>query len=200
MSGFFTDDSSSDGADRSRRRYRRWMVDLPAYVVADGKTLYCLIYDITPAGARLRVVAGGELLAGRKVSIDLEGYGQIPAEVRHSTLGVAGLAFLHGANDEARFAHWLARLRPHRRQRRYSCHLPAVLVLGAAEIPCVVTDLSRSGAAAQVKDSERLARGSELKLVLPHCEPIAASVRYVEGGTVGLLLIDGYQGELPPQR
>jgi hypothetical protein len=176
------------------------MVDLPAYVVADGKTLYCLIYDITPAGARLRVVAGGDLIQARKVSIDLEGYGQIPAEVRHSALGVAGLAFLHGANDETRFAHWLTRLRPHRRQRRYNCHLPAVLVLGTVEIPCVITDLSRSGAAAQVEPNEHLARGSEVELILPSFEPITASVRHVEGGTVGLLLIDGYQGELPPQR
>jgi hypothetical protein len=51
-----------------------------------------------------------------------------------------------------------------------------------------------------VESIERLSRGTEVRLLLPRGESIAASVRHAAGNHVGLLLIDGYQGELPPQR
>jgi len=73
-----------------------------------------------------------------------------------------------------------------------------VLAIGEREVDCVVTDLSRSGAAALVSQATGLLPGSEVRLVLPEYGDIAASVRHVDGDNVGLLLIDGFQGELPP--
>jgi len=200
MSGFARDSSSLPGVRQSRRRYRRWVVDLPAYIDAAGNTFYCLIYDITPAGARLRVVSGGELAPNADVFLDLEGYGQIPALVRHSSQDNVGLQFLHDERGEAQLHDWLFAVRPARRQHRYSCRLPAMLAIREDRVACIVTDLSRSGAAVEVAAPGRLSTGDEVRLMLPEQDAIAASVRHIEGNSVGLLLIDGYQGELPPPR
>ena len=196
---FSDDDPASRDAKRARRRYRRWLVDLPAYLEAGGTTRYCLIHDIAPAGARLRVVGGGTLEPGTEVVLDLEDYGRIPARARHNAHESIGLQFLHDAAGEAKLRAWLLEARPPRRQHRHKCHLPAVLVTQSGDVACIVTDLSRAGAAAQVESTEHLQLADEVELILPDCEPIAASVRRIEDHKVGLLLIDGFQGELPPR-
>jgi len=181
----------------SRRRYRRWAVDLPVYVDVDGDPHYCLLFDISPGGARLRVIDGATPPVDTEVFVDLEGYGQIPAVVRHSAANIIGLMFLHDEADQVRLARWLIQAKPTRRQARHPCRIDATVRFGERELACVVTDLSRSGAAIQIEEAGQFVPSSEVKLLLPGYQPITASVRHVVGDTVGLMLIDGFHGELP---
>lgn len=181
----------------SRRRYRRWAVDVPAYVDVDGTPHYCLLFDISPQGARLRFADGTAPEVGTEVMFDLEGYGQIAAVVRHGGSGVVGIMFLHDEAAEVRLARWLLEVKPTRRQARHACRIDASVRFGKREFPCVVTDISRSGAAIEMEQVDLLAGSSEVELVLPGYAPIAASVRHIAGKTVGLMLIDGFHGELP---
>jgi hypothetical protein len=66
------------------------------------------------------------------------------------------------------------------------------------DYPCTVINLSRNGAAITMSDISKLVISSEVILYLPGYGSIAASVRHNDGNTVGLVLIDGYLGDLPP--
>lgn len=181
----------------SRRRFRRWSVDLPVYLDVDDNPHYCLLYDISPRGARLRIVDGATPKVDADVVLDLEGYGRIPAVVRHSAAGVVGLMFLHDDSAQEHVARWLLESKPTRRQARHDCRIEASVRTGGQELSCLVTDISRLGAAIQVAEAGQLTTSSEVQLLLPGYRPIAASIRYVLGNTVGLMLIDGFHGELP---
>ena len=182
----------------SKRRYRRWSVEMPTYIDVGGATHYSTITDISPDGARLRLMEETEIAVGTEVSVDLEGYRVIRAEVRHNAGGILGLMFLHDETDAVALARWMVEKKPPRRQTRHECHIEATLNFLGIEVACVVTDISRTGATISIEETGNLVISSEVLLKLPGHSSIAASVRHVEGTSVGLMLIDGYQGELPP--
>ena len=66
------------------------------------------------------------------------------------------------------------------------------------EFSCTVVDLSRNGAGITMTEASHLVVSSEVLLCLPDYGSIAASVRHIDGDAVGLALIDGYHGDLPP--
>ena len=50
-----------------------------------------------------------------------------------------------------------------------------------------------------MKETSHLAISSDVVLNIPNYGSIYASVRYINDDTVGLFLIDGYLGDLPPK-
>ena len=101
---------------------------------------------------------------------------------------------------EKKLSEWLAAFRPSRPDTRYECQLEASIRTSDFELLAIVTNISRSGAAATTAEVHRLVISSEVILVLPGYGTFAAEVRHIEGNNVGLMLIDGYEGQLPPKR
>ncbi len=182
----------------AKRRFRRWSVDVPAYVDVGSASHYCTVTDISPGGARARLLDAEPLVLGTEVCLDLDGYGSVPAEVRHSASGVLGLRFRLDEAEQLVLAQWLASANIERRQRRYTCHIEGLIRTAGAETPCLVTDISRTGAGIRVEEAGNLVLSDEIVLTLPGRAPMAAIVRHIAGEKVGLILVDGYEGELPP--
>ncbi len=178
------------------RRFRRGQVGIPIFIEADDQTHYCSVYDISPGGARARPLQGDAMPVGTRVSLDLEFFGHVDAEVRHQAGGIVGLRFLHDASREAALSTWLVDTRPERRQIRYSCAIPSRIVVGARKHACTVVNLSRSGAGAPSDEAGRLVtkrRGHGTAELWHHGRHGGSH----PGGMVGLSLIDGYDGPLP---
>lgn len=180
------------------RRFRRWTVEISGYVEVDTVSHYCTITDISPGGARVRLLDVEPLDPGTEVRLDLEGYGSIPAEVRHSVSGVLGLMFLLDDAEQTGLGRWLVSANLDRPDTRYAYNIQAFLRATSGAYACVVTDLSRTGAGITVPDARGLAVSDEVVLTLPGHAPMAALIRYIVGDKIGLTLIDGYEGRLPP--
>ena len=155
----------------TKRRFRRWSVDVSAYVEVGAISLYCTITDISPGGARARLLDAKPLALGTEVDLDLKGYGSVPAEVRHSASGVLGLMFLLDDADQIVLARWLVSANLERRQTRYACHIEGLIRTAGAETPCVVTDLSRTGAGIRVEEAGNLVLSDKIVLILPGQAP-----------------------------
>ena len=183
----------------SKRQHLRWLVELSALLEFDGTTYYCTIKDITPRGAGILLVQDTMLAEGMEITLEIEGYGAVPARVRHADSGVVRIMFLHGEDGEEGLARWLLWLKPQRQQTRYACQIEASLRLLHRDYPCTVINLSRNGAAITMSDTSHLVISSEVEVDLPDYGSIAASVQRIDGDTVGLVLIDDYLGKLPPE-
>ena len=183
----------------SRRQHRRWSVELRALLEFDGTTHFCTIRDISPRGASILLVQDIMHAEGMEITIDIEGYGAVPARIHHAIGGTARIMFLHGEDGEEALARWLLWLKPQRQQRRYICEFEASLRSLERQLSCTVVNLSRNGAGITMSDTSHLVVSSEVEFSLPHYGSIAASVRRIDGDTVGLQLIDDYYGKLPPE-
>ena len=150
----------------SRRQHQRWLVELSALLEFDGTTYYCTIKDITPRGAGILLVQDTMLAEGMEITIEIEGYGAVPARVRHADSGVVRIMFLHGEDGEEGLARWLLWLKPQRQQTRYACQIEASLCVLERQYPCTVINLSRNGAAITMSDISKLVISSEV--ILPH--------------------------------
>jgi hypothetical protein len=181
-------------AASSRRRYRRWSVNLSGDLSAGRDAFHCAVYDISPSGARVQVSQAHLLSVGQLVLLDLEVYGVIPAEVRHVANGFVGLRFTYDAEAETEFARHLVAAKPPRRRGRQAVRSTASLRASACELPCLVANISRTGAAVHLDETRHIEPGGEVTLKLPEHAPLQALVRYVDGNTVGLRLIDPYLG------
>ncbi len=182
----------------SRRQHRRWSVAMSALVDIDDTTHYCTIRDISPRGARLQMVQDVPVAERASIAIDIEGYGVIPARVCYANGGILRVMFLHDDDGVEALARWLLWLKPQRRQTRYPCRIAATLSVLDREFSCTVVNLSRNGAGITMTEASHLVVSSEVLLCLPDYGSIAASVRHIDGDAVGLALIDGYHGALPP--
>ena len=182
----------------SRREHRRWSVELSALAEIGGKTHYCTITEISPSGARLLLLQEIPVTVGAIIAVEIEGYGVVPARVCYVNTGTLRVLFLHGDGGEEALAHWLLWLSPKRRQTRFACRIEATLRVLDHEYSCTVVNLSRGGAGITMKETAHLAISSEVLLNLPDYGSIAASVRHIDGDIIGLVLIDGYLGDLPP--
>lgn len=186
------------GLPPDKRRFRRWSVEVPTYVEVDSISYYGILTDVAPSGGRVRLLEARAFEAGSAATLDLEGFAMIPAEIRHSVPGVLGLRFVLDDEQQLRLANWLLDAKLHRRRTRHACSVSASLTTAHGTLPCIVTDLSRNGAALTLQAPASLAPSSEVVLALPGHGPLAAIIRHHSERKVGLMFVDGYEGRLPP--
>jgi PilZ domain len=186
-------DKSFDPSNREspRRRFRRWAVDLPAYLQFGATQLACRVFDVSPGGARVQLREGEAPRAGTELDLVLDDFGRIPCEIRHGATGVLGLMFLHDEEAELRLARFLIGLKPARPQVRRQLQMPASLHLMTEVLPCTVVNISSAGVALNLATPRELVIGDRVSLELPEHGLIAATIRYVVDSSVGLALIDG---------
>jgi PilZ domain len=180
-----------------KRRFRRWSVEIPAYVDVAATSYYGILTDIAPTGGRIRLLDARAFAPGTKAALDLEGFAVVPAEIRHSAAGVLGLKFLLEDEQQLRLANWLLSANLHRRRTRHACNVAASLTTADGTVACLVTDLSRSGAGIRVENPAALVPSSEVILSLPNHGPLSAVVRHLSDEKVGLMFLDSYEGRLP---
>ncbi len=181
----------------SRRKYRRWQVNLPAVLHVAGEPHNCWIHDLSPGGAQVAAETAGRLAPERDVVLYLGGYGSVDAQVRYSRDRRLGLAFLTEEEARVSLARHLVSLRPARRPARHEARIEATIRSTHAEMTCVVENLSRTGARIQLAEPRHLLLSEEVLLVLPGYGSIAATVRHLDGSRIGLFLTDGFEGPLP---
>lgn len=184
--------------DQARRRFRRWSVNLPASVSVLQAPRSCSVFDLSPAGARVRLFDGEALARGTEVVLELDGFGSIPAEVRHTVDGYTGLMFLLDEASEVQLARHLVSMQAERRQHhRESARTEATLRPKSGDYPCVVENISRTGASVLVNDARHLMEGDDLVLRIAGFADIAAVVRRLDEGEVALMFHHEIAGELP---
>ena len=94
-----------------RRRERRHQLDLPATARAEfgpktARTV--MVSDLSASGALISVQDSGKAFAaGERLTLLLEGFGAIEAEVAHVGSAFYGLHFLHAHLHRDQLAHWL---------------------------------------------------------------------------------------------
>ncbi len=180
----------------SRRRYRRWSVAIRAVLRMAAQSRDCVVRDLSPGGGLVEVAGAAEIASGTSVVLELAGFGSIPAEVRHNRGGKLGLMFLHGPAEEEALALYLVTVRPSRRPPREPVTATAVLRAGRTESACVVANMSRAGARVLVDDSRHLVEGDEVSLTLSGRHDLAARIRRLDDGEVGLMFLEEFRGAL----
>lgn len=100
--------SGSQGAGAERRRDKRYQVDLPGQVRHAGEVRAVLVSDLSATGA-LVASDGIELFcrSGDGITLVLQEFGPIEAEVVHAGAGFCGLRFLDPHLHRDRLAGWL---------------------------------------------------------------------------------------------
>ena len=127
----------------------------------------------------------------------MDGFGPIPAEVRHTVDGYTGLLFLLDEASEIRLARHLVSMHPDSEEQPRTLVREATLRPRGAEAACVVEDFSRTGARILSNDTRHLMEGDDLVLRIAGFGDIAAVVRRVEGSEVALSFHHALVGELP---
>ena len=181
----------------SQRRYRRWITDFEAFIDVEGQSHACRVSDISPAGVRVRLMGAAGVPVGTQLVFDLDGWGQVPAVVRHSGQDVLGIEFLLVEGEEVELARWLVTHSPKRRQARQARSIEASLRHAGETHACRVTDISRTGARVDLARVAEITVASEVTLLLPGQDPITASVRYAEDTSLGLNFHVVHEGDLP---
>jgi hypothetical protein len=74
------------------RRYPRFKYEQPAVLIVGDGTIDCVVHDISAGGALVAI--DRPLGVGETVTLALDSIGKLPAEVRHSDGGRAGLRFI----------------------------------------------------------------------------------------------------------
>lgn len=188
------------GTGASRRRFRRWFVDMPTLVHVGGEALACTIRDLSPISAGVRLNEAREVPLGSEAALELGGFGTVPAEVRSGDPLHLGLMFLHGEGHARELAHHLLSLPPARRVARRQARRAATLLQAARSYPCQVEDISRIGACVELDGVAPIAVGDEVVLSGETLADTAASVRWVDGLRLGLLFLEVLDAAESPQR
>jgi chromosome partitioning protein len=74
------------------RRYPRFKYEQPAVLIVGDGQVDCVVHDISAGGALIAVSRA--LKVGENVTLALDSIGKLPAEIRHSDGGRAGLRFI----------------------------------------------------------------------------------------------------------
>ncbi len=94
-----------------RRRERRYQLDLPAMARAGTSprtACAVMVSDLSASGALISVQDPGKAFAaGERLTLLLEGFGAVEAEVAHVGSAFYGLQFLHAHLHRDRLADWL---------------------------------------------------------------------------------------------
>jgi len=93
----------------SRRKFERWVLNVPASLTAAGVRHRGAIWDVSPLGALVRLTGSAKLSVGDYVTLTPRGYQAIPGEVRHTLNGgrLVGVMLLHGPSEQDEMATWL---------------------------------------------------------------------------------------------
>lgn len=181
----------------ARRRLRRWTVDMQAVVWIDDQPLTCCVQDISPAGARVQLATFVKVCVGATVALGLPEFPTIPAEVRYRGEGALGLEFLHDEDQETRLGRYLVSRRPQRRDPRKPLHVKAALTPCRTRSICIVKDISRMGANVSLNDATHLSCDDDVLLSIQGYGEVAATVRRIGDGDVGLRFHNALVGALP---
>ncbi len=95
-----------------RRRERRYQIDLPAMARTGSGVKEAahavMVSDLSASGALISMQESGrEFSAGERISLLLDGFGAIEAQVAHVGSTFYGLRFLHAHLHRDRLADWL---------------------------------------------------------------------------------------------
>ncbi|MDP6705652.1 MAG: PilZ domain-containing protein [Alphaproteobacteria bacterium] len=172
--------------DPSRRRFRRWTVDLRADLRIVGRELVCIVRDLSPGGACVACDDSEMPAVGTEVVLSMEPYGSISSEVRYAEGGMLGIRFIQEPADEARLARFLASLAPPRLPQRHAVQTEARVTAGAVERTGTVVDLSDTGARVSLEDSRPLAPGDPVVLHVEGHGDLKATVRRLAEGEIGV--------------
>lgn len=182
---------------QTRRRLRRWSVNIQASIWIDDIAEGCTVIDLSPAGARVKLTEPRDVALGIDATLHLEGFDSIPAEVRYSDGGTLGLMFLHGDEGEVALARYLVSRRPSRQAPRRKVNVRATLTPRKAQSLCIVDDISRGGASVLVNDAKLFGEDEEVVLSIEGYGDVSATVRRIADGRVGLMFNEQIDGTLP---
>jgi len=181
----------------SRRRLRRWSVNIRAAIDMAGGVDGCTVLDLSPAGARVHLDNEHPVAVGSTVELVLEGYGKISSEVRYSDGTLLGLMFLHDDAGEVRLARYLVARRPVRRAERLKVSARAILTPLDAQTVGKVVDVSRTGASVLVDKPEAFSEDQEVLLTIAGYGEVTATVRRIAEDRIGLMFHRELDGKLP---
>jgi len=183
-------------AGKTRRKLRRWAVRVAGTFHTAGNSFPCKAHDLSPGGARIEVVGRTRVKVGAATSLELPGYGRIPAQVKHISGNSLGLMFTHDEEHAAALARFLIAKPPPRPQPRRPAKAVAVLLVRDRRVPCSVEDISSFGAKVRVNDTNGFAEDQEVLLRIDGHGSLPAIVRRVEAGEIGLVLVEAFVGDL----
>ena len=83
------------------------VVEVGAMLRVGEQHFECLVYDLSPGGARVELRESQYPDIGSEVVLQLGGLDQIASEVRHSQGGVLGLMFLHDSDQHVQIASYM---------------------------------------------------------------------------------------------
>ncbi len=83
------------------------VVEVGAMLRVGEQRFECLVYDLSPGGARVELRESQHPDVGTEVVLQLAGLDQIASEVRHSQGGVLGLMFLHDSDQQVQIASYM---------------------------------------------------------------------------------------------
>lgn len=184
-----------DKKQEPRRRFRRWPVEVRTVLGTEGQAHNCTIYDLSPGGARVILSEPMALAEGAEVTLVLEGFGVVPAEVRSCDGTELGLMFLHGEDEEVELARYLVSLQPPRRPQRTKTESDATLSQDEVQSPSTVKDISPTGAGVEVDDTSELSVGDEVILTIEGHGDFVATIRRVDDGGIGVMFAERLKEE-----
>ncbi len=176
-------------ASASRRRFRRWFVDMPTVLYIAGAPHDCTIRDLTPASAGIQLESAAEIAVGTEVALDLGGFGTIQALVRSSGQHHLGLEFVQENEQAVRLAAHLLNLPPERRPHRLKTNQKALLIVDGNAHSCLIEDITRIGACVVMDRSTAVKVGDEVILRQENYDDATASTRWVSGPRVGFMFL-----------
>jgi hypothetical protein len=181
-------DAADDGAPT--RRYRRWHVEIEASVTAGGARRKCMVYDVSPSGARV-TLGEGSLPVGARLDFELPGYGPIPSELCYDRDGYQGLMFLHDEAEEVEVARHLVGVEQNGRgAQRHSVDIDALLLAGGIETDCLVVNVSRTGAGLIAAEARHLNPGQQVSLYVLGAGFIGGVVQRVHAEEIGVVFLE----------
>lgn len=83
------------------------VVEVGAMLLVGEQSFECLLYDLSPGGARVELGEPRDLDIGAEVALQLAGLDQIASEIRHLQGGVLGLMFLHDSDQQMQIASYM---------------------------------------------------------------------------------------------
>ena len=83
------------------------VVEVGAMLRVGEQRFECLVYDLSPGGARVKLREPRDLDVGTEVALQLAELDKIASEVRHSQGGVLGLMFLHDSDQHVQIASYM---------------------------------------------------------------------------------------------
>lgn len=90
-----------------RRRDKRYQVDLPGTLQADGVACVVTVSDLSASGALVSIPQAADWIAAPDVILVVDAFGPIEARIVHVGDGFYGLRFLHPHLLRDRLSRWL---------------------------------------------------------------------------------------------